>query len=117
MTGILLPVAKNCIGSTAVERQNVTERLDVSDEFTRAGRNTVNSSEGFTVEARFAEIFYDDAIGHVVLYAEWGGTPSAVLLSKASLDRIDAHRAGIVLANVTRALNYLGHRVTVRSDI
>jgi hypothetical protein len=89
----------------------------LNKEFTRIGRNAAASSNGFTVEARFAEVFYDDAAGHVVLYAEWGGTPSEVLLSKSSFDRINAPRSGIVLANVTRALNYLGHQVTVRSDI
>jgi hypothetical protein len=89
----------------------------LNQEFTKTGLNAAASSEGFTVEARFAKVSYDDAVGHVVLYAEWGGTPSELLLSKASLDRLNVPRAGVVLANVTRALNFLGHQVTVSSDV
>ena len=87
------------------------------DEFNRTGVNKVTSSTGFTVEARFAAVCYDDAVGHVEIYAEWGGTPSEVLLTNASLDRLKSARADVVLANVRRALNYLGHEVTVRFDI
>jgi len=86
-------------------------------EFNRTGVNAVSSSQGFTVEARFAEICYDDAVGHVAIYAEWGGSPTEVLLSKRSLDRMATSRADTVLSNVTRALEYLGHRVEVRSDL
>jgi hypothetical protein len=89
----------------------------MQNEFTKKGMNKAASSEGFYVEAQFAGICYDDAVGHVELYAEWGGTPSELLLSKASLDRLEGLRADVVLTNVTRALNYLGHRVTVRSDL
>jgi hypothetical protein len=89
----------------------------MQNEFTRKGLNIAASSEGFSVEAHFTGICYEDAIGQVEIYAEWGGTPSEVLLSKASLDRLESPRADMVLANVTRALNYLGHRITVRSDI
>ena len=87
------------------------------DEFNRTGLNSATSSNGFTVEARFAEIVYDDAAGHVEIYAEWGGSPTEVLLSKRSLDRMETSRANTVLSNITRALEYLGHRVEVRSDL
>jgi hypothetical protein len=88
----------------------------MNDEFKKTGVNTVTSSNGFTVEARFAEVSYDDAAGRVEIYAEWGGTPTEVILYKRSLDGMAISRVDTVLSNVTRALNYLGHRVEVRSD-
>ena len=59
---------------------------------------------------------YDDAAGHVEIYAEWGGTPTEVILYKQSLNGMATSRVNTVLSNVTRALKYLGHRVQVRSD-
>jgi hypothetical protein len=88
----------------------------VDEEFKKAGTNTVTSANGFTVEARFAEISYDDAAGHVEIYAEWGETPTEVILYKQSLNGMATSRVDTVLSNVTRALKYLGHRVQVRSD-
>jgi hypothetical protein len=88
----------------------------VDEEFKKAGTNTVTSANGFTVEARFAEVSYDDAAGHVDIYAEWGGTPTDVILYKQSLNGMTPSRVDTVLSNVTRALKYLGHRVELRSD-
>jgi hypothetical protein len=45
----------------------------MDSEFEKAGVNAVTSSSGFTVEARFAEVLYEDAAGHVEIYAEWAG--------------------------------------------
>jgi hypothetical protein len=83
----------------------------MDDEFKRARVNAVTSSNGFTVEARFAEVSYDDAAGHVEIYAEWGGTPTEVILYKRSLNGMTTSRVDTVLSNVTRALRYLGHGV------
>jgi hypothetical protein len=88
----------------------------MDDEFKRVGVNAVTSSNGFTVEARFAEVSYDDAVGHLEIYAEWGGTPTEVILYKRSLNGMTTSRVDTVLSNVTRALRYLGHGVEVRSD-
>jgi hypothetical protein len=90
--------------------------LPVSDEFKRTGVNAVTSSTGFTVEARFAEIIYDDEGGHVEIYAEWGGAPTEVILYKHGLKDLAVSRVDTILSNVTRALKYLGHRVEVRSE-
>ena len=88
----------------------------MDEEFKRAGVNTVTSANGFTVEARFAEVSYDDVAGHVEIYAEWGGDPTEVILYKRSLNGMATSRVDTVLSNVTRALKYLGHRVEIRSD-
>jgi hypothetical protein len=88
----------------------------MDDEFRRTGVNTAVSSGGFTVEARFAEVIYDDEAGHVEIYAEWGGTPTEVILYKRSLNGMPASRVETVLSNATSALKYLGHRVEVSSD-
>jgi hypothetical protein len=88
----------------------------MDDEFKRTGVNTAVSSGGFTVEARFAEVIYDDGAGHVEIYAEWGGTPTEVILYKRSLEGMPISRVDTVLSNVTRALKYLGHGVEVSSD-
>ena len=78
--------------------------------------NTAVSSGGFTVEARFAEVTYDDEAGHVEIYVEWGGTPTEVIVYKRSLNGMSVSRVETVLSNVTRALKYLGHRVEVSSE-
>src|SRR3984885_11512387 len=91
-------------------------REPMDNEFQKTGMNTVVSSGGFTVEAQFAEVAYDDATGHVEIYAEWGGTPTKVILYKRSLKGMPTSRVAEVLSNVTRALQYLGHGVEVSSD-
>jgi rRNA maturation protein Rpf1 len=88
----------------------------MDDEFKRTGVNTAVSSRGFTVEARFAEVAYDDDAGYVEIYAEWGGAPTEVILYKRSLKSMSASRVKTVISNVTRALKYLGHRVDVSSE-
>jgi hypothetical protein len=85
-------------------------------EFTHTGLNTVSSLDGFTVEARFAEVMYHDVIGSVEIYAEWGGTPTEVFLYKRSLKGVASARIEEVLSNVTRALSYLGHRVQILEE-
>lgn len=90
--------------------------ITVSDEFKRTGANSVTSSAGFAVEARFAEVSYDDGSGHVEIYAEWGGAPTEVILYRKSLKDMVVSRVDTVLSNVTRALKYLGHRVEIRLE-
>ena len=105
-------------GTTDTGRVQTTTWNDfaMDDEFKRTGVNTAVSSGGFTVETRFAEVVYDDAAGHVEIYAEWGGTPTEVILYKRSLKGMSTSRVDTVLSNVTRALKYLGHGVEVSSD-
>lgn len=88
----------------------------MKEEFKRADTNTVTSSIGFTVQARFAAVLYDDSLGHVEIYAEWGGDPTEVILYRRSLNGMSVSRVDTVLSNVTRAMEYLGHRVQIVSD-
>jgi hypothetical protein len=86
------------------------------NEFKTTGINTAISTNGFTVQAMFARISYDDAAGKIEIYAEWLGSPTGVVLYKRSLDGMSTSRIDIVLSNVTRALKYMGHQVEICAD-
>jgi hypothetical protein len=86
--------------------------LQLAAEFTRLGANTVASRNGFRVETTFAEVLYDDDVGHVTIYAEWMGAPTGIVLYLGRLPS-DA-RTATVVSNVMRAIKYLGFRLEIR---
>lgn len=64
------------------------------------------------MEARFAEVLYNDSAKHVAIYAEWMGAPTGLGLR---LGRLPADaRTATVVSNVMRTLRYLGSRIEIR---
>jgi len=86
------------------------ERL--ADEFTKLGPNTVSSSNNFTVEARGAEVLYDDAMGHVSIKAAQIGSLRRIVLYLGNLP--SDSRTTTVVSNLRSALTYLGFRIEIR---
>jgi hypothetical protein len=82
------------------------------DEFKKLGPNTVSSCNEFTVEAKVAEVLYDDAVGHVSIKAEQVGSPPRIVLYLGFLPADS--RTTTVVSNLRRALTFLGFRIEIR---
>lgn len=83
-------------------------------EFQKVGPNRALSTKGFSVVLHPAGgVEYSDASGQVHVDSELVVKPLGVLLYPQSgdLKGMPATRAEEVLRNITRALEYLGHRV------
>ncbi|WP_148664999.1 hypothetical protein [Sulfuricaulis limicola] len=88
----------------------------MNHEFQKTGLNTVTSSQGFTVEVKFAGgVHYHDAIGDILIDSEWLVNPPRILLYRRRAYVSDS-RLNDVYANAQRALEYLGHRVETWTD-
>jgi hypothetical protein len=84
------------------------------DEFKKLRPNTVSSCNEFTVEAKLAEVLYDDAMGHVSIKAEQVGSPTRIVLYLGSLPADS--RTTTVVSNLRRALEFLGFRIEIRPN-
>lgn len=82
------------------------------DDFKKLGPYTVSICNEFTVQAKLAEVLYDDAVGHVSIKAEQIGSPARIVLYLGSLPADS--RTAIVVSNVRTALTYLGFRIEIR---
>jgi hypothetical protein len=86
----------------------------MSTEFQKVGPNSATSAAGFTVVWHPpGGVDYMDAHGTVRVDAEVLGNPPRILVYPRSggLKGITDDRAEEILANLIRALEYLGHRV------
>lgn len=90
----------------------------MSEEFKKAGVNTVTSSNGFTVQVKpMGGVLYRDANGEVKIDSEWLVKPPRILLykNKKSFDKMEQSLFDNMFSNVAKALEYLGHRVEIWS--
>gem|GEM_PF-4616912 len=96
----------------------------MSEEFRKSGANRVTSSNGFAAEAKLTGgVEYRDDRGEALIRSEWLVEPPnfGIVLYKndpgnKGFDKIDESRVDTIFSNVTRALEYLGHRVQVWSS-
>jgi hypothetical protein len=86
----------------------------MTEEFRKTAANTAVSSKGFTVQwIPHGGIRYRDALGTLRIDSELLVKPQRVLLypQSASLRDMSTSRQEELLANVRRALEYMGHQV------
>ena len=83
----------------------------MGSEFQKTGVNTAASTQGFTVEVKFAGgVEYRDSVGTVSIDTEWLVNPSRILIYRKRSDETDP-RLNEVYSNAQRALEFLGYRV------
>ena len=88
----------------------------MSDEFTKTSVNTVTSSAGFTIQVKpMGGVLYRESNLEIEIDSEWLVKPPRILLYKKGFDNIDQSRVDSMFVNVSRALEYLGHRVEIWS--
>ena len=86
----------------------------MTEEFRKTAANTAVSSNGFTVQwIPPGGIRYEDASGELRVDSELLVKPYRVLLyaQSASLRNMSKSRQNELLANVRKALEYMGHQV------
>jgi hypothetical protein len=88
----------------------------MEDEFTKISTNIVTSSKGFTVQIKpMGGVLYSESDREVKIDSEWLVKPPGIILYKKGFDKMEQSRIDSIFSNVTRALEYLGHRVEIWS--
>jgi hypothetical protein len=91
----------------------------VSEEFQSTTPNTATSTSGFSVQwIPHGGVLYQDAAGQVRIDSELLVKPSLGILlypGSGGLRNMSKSQSEMVLSNVKKALEYLGHRVEIWS--
>jgi hypothetical protein len=86
----------------------------MTEELQKTGANTVTSTDGFTVEVKYAGgVLYRDGKGEAHINSEWLVKPHRILLYKRGFEEMAGARVESIFSNVTRALEYMDHPVEI----